>query len=54
MRAIVPFQVPAVTPSAPARLKVALTVVSSLGDCAALGVVGTTPATAVEQKEASR
>lgn len=54
MRTIVPFQVPAVTSAAPARLNDALTVVPDRSVSAALGGVATTPAAAVDQKRVSR
>jgi len=54
MRAIVPFQVPAVTSAAPARLNDALTVVPDRSVSAAPGGVATTPASAIDQKWTSR
>jgi hypothetical protein len=54
MRAIVPFQVAAVTSAASARLKRALTVASGRSVSAVLDDVTTTPATTVDQKKATR
>ena len=54
MRAIVPFQVPAVTSAALARLNDASTVVPDRSVSASPGGVATTPATAIEPKKASR
>ncbi len=54
MRAIVPFQVPAVTLATRARPRDALTVAPNHSISAAPGGVATALATAVEQKKASR
>jgi hypothetical protein len=54
MRAIVPFQVPAVTSAALARLNDALTVLPDRSVSAAPDGVATTPAYAIDQERASR
>lgn len=54
MRAIVPFQVPAVTSAVSAHLNDAWTVTRDRGVNAAPGGIATTPATAVDQRKASR